>query len=212
MTSRPILFSAPMIKALLREQDPKTMTRRIVKPQPVGRVATLKASNGVTFLQGYDGNEGTPFKCPYGVPGDQLWCKENFAVQHAWNGRSPSAITPGVEVFYTADDRLLPNVAGRVRSSIHMPRWASRITLELTGVRVERVQDISEEDARAEGAPEAPGERLYPGTGAARRMSYRRGFENLWTEINGAESWRSNCFVWALTFRRVAQEATNAAR
>lgn len=205
-----------MIKALLREQDPKTQTRRTRGLDKLPDDARLIVNNVGTGWQFRSGDEDFFLACPYGVPGDQLWCKENFAVQHAWNGRSPSALTPGVEVFYTADDRLLPNVAGRVRSSIHMPRWASRITLQIESVKVERVQDISEEDARAEGVVlgepvpvniivKRRGKKTERSKGVVHDFTYRGAYCRLWDQINGAESWKSNCWCWVLSFRRVAQ-------
>jgi hypothetical protein len=138
------------------------------------------------------------------VPGDRLWVKESFRLRAdqdhkpprddywksgAWyeatgNGETPSGCGGGI---------------GRLRASIHMPRWASRITLEITEVRVQRLQEISEEDAKAEGV--APLVHMFGGE--TTRIRYRTGFEIIWRNINGAASWDGNPWVWCLSFKRV---------
>jgi hypothetical protein len=207
---RPILMSAPMVRAILAGQ--KTQTRRIVKPQPrscdhslwpdapksgpwmrddIGEFYCGTCGNGVEVAGTKSGVRG--LRCPHGQPGDRLWVRETWA----W---------PGEEQFiYRADpwaaelvekwktDPNYPQVSWK--PSIHMPRRASRITLEVTGVRVERLQDISEEDARAEGCAEWQStSMLCLATDA---------FKTLWTKINGAESWAANPYVWCVSFRRV---------
>lgn len=151
---RPILFSGPMVKAILAGK--KTQTRRLVKA-PRGSEPS---------------HAGVDFGCPYGQLFDRLWVRESWQCNHADQDRS--------KVNYRADgrDRLLWT------PSIHMPRWASRITLEVTDVRVQRLQDISEEDAKAEGA------------------EGREAFASLWDAINGNRaSWASNPWTWAIGFR-----------
>ena len=162
MADRPILFSAPMVRALLA--GTKTQTRRVCKldvrsgmPEP--ELASLLRC------------------CPYGVPGDRLWVRETWA-----------PLTVGYA--YRADPVWNAPPADRWHPSIHMPRAASRITLEVTGVRVERLQDISEADVIAEGCP--------------RQMLYGTGwYRDLWLKINGTGSWGANPWVWVIEFRLV---------
>lgn len=183
MRERPMLFSAPMVRAILEGR--KTQTRRVVKPQPTGALA----ARGRTA-------------CPCGQPGDRLWVRETHAVYQAhgqhredgerwgpWGGL-PTTVSPDrTQVVYYREgfDRCDP---GRWRPSIHMPRWASRITLEVTGVRAERLHDITEADAVAEGASTAGPFAVYH-------------FMDLWTSINGAESWNGNPWVWVIEFKRL---------
>jgi len=187
MRERPILFSGPMVRALLA--DAKTQTRRVVN---LGRLAKEQAERARA-------GDYSRLPCPYGVPGDRLWVREAFATD----------VVPGArEVIYRADQSdasAIPAAAAAWRSfgwapSIFMPRWASRVTLEVTGVRVERLQDISEEDAAAEGIEPDFGNAY---TCAAR--DYRRAFERGWDTINGTRApWASNPWVWAVEFRRLA--------
>ena len=147
-------------------------------------------------------------KCPYGVPGDRLWVKETFCYGLTEDGLDG--------VCYRATDDFC--CEGRWRPSIHMPRRASRITLEVVGVRVDRLQSISEEDAQAEGAERnvIGSERWHPEYGFRNRcIHYPEGCEcfphacakdwyaKLWDSINGEGSWASNPWVWVVEFRRV---------
>lgn len=134
--------------------------------------------------------EGDPGLCPYGVPGDRLWVREAFSGHHDWEGQPPSDWR-GVEndpIWYWADGNPQRGDWTKPKPSIHMPRRFSRITLEVTGVRVERLQDISEADAKAEGCVLQPARHCY---------------EVLWEQINGPGSWAANPWVWAVEFRRV---------
>lgn len=197
MTVRPILMSAPMVRAII--DGSKTQTRRVasklVRHPDLGNLYTP----GALVLEG-EPQHVIERACPYGRPGDRLWVRE------AWAPHPQDPCT----VFYRATveaETGFPVWSGPWRPSIHMPRRASRITLEITGVRVERLQDISEVDARAEGIDYDPGEggvfhvRSLAGccsdTAAG---SYRK----LWEQINGPESWASNPWVWAVDFRRIA--------
>lgn len=136
--------------------------------------------------------------CPYGVPGDRLWVRETFG-----HFELNDSFKPGDRVFYRADGECLELQPWR--PSIHMPRWASRITLEITAVRVERLHDISESDARAEGiTPFNDGHgwhtedgRHYAGTAADAYLS-------LWASINGEASARANPWVWVIEFKKVS--------
>jgi len=210
--ARPILFSAPMVRALLDGR--KTQTRRVVKPQPhhgpVGQIVNL---GGAEWAMD-DGDLSGLWTCPYGAPGDLLWVRESL-------GRRPASFlgieaTNGVEnAFYTADGEgvvnehefdVCPWWNGKTRSSIHMPRWASRLTLEITDVRVERLQAISEADAIAEGIQRWPDGRFAeddhdPDPNRLAATSAVVAYELLWTDINGPDSWDANPWVWALTFR-----------
>jgi hypothetical protein len=180
---RPILFSAPMVRAILA--GTKTQTRRVVKGNDLS-TAILAA------------------RSPYGAPGDRLWVRETWAAGACADGLPPSTLhaptwlRDNEGLWYKANEPADPhwkNVSsrGRWRPSIHMPRWASRITLEIASVHAERLQEISEEDARAEGV--AP-----RGSGTKACWS---AFYLLWCEINGHASWDANPWVWALTFKRV---------
>jgi hypothetical protein len=186
---RPILFSAPMVRALLA--GTKTQTRRIVKPQPSmhpGLVADDLAHDG-------DGNWwidsgdllGKPFRCPYGVPGDTLWVKETLRrAPHAWTYGAD-----GAEVSWPGRSAIA-GLKKEVIVSIHCRRDCSRISLRITDVRVERLNEISEADATAEGAA--------IGYGEGAKISQRRMYELLWEHINGPGSWAANPWVWAVSF------------
>lgn len=201
MAERPMLMSAPMVRAILA--GTKTQTRRIAKG-----VATVHAITGEPPAK-LD-SAGPRVACPYGQPGDRLWVRE----AHAIVPRTAYAHSEGVQQTLRPDDPYEHDAAiyreGWTRSnsgfkwrpSIHMPRWASRITLEITSVRVERLQDISEADAKAEGAGEAFD--TVDGFVEHDLGNHRDGFAKLWTEINGPESWAANPWVWALDFRKAA--------
>lgn len=203
MRERPILFSAPMVRALLEGR--KHQTRRICKRQPKG---TPREYLPDCWDFGGSAAEG-PALCPFGIPGDQLWVRETWAHDYLAN-KSQSGC------WYRADTcrRDPPGVRcehgpARWRRSIHMPRWASRLTLEITDVRVERLQDISEEDAKAEGVTPFPkdpeGDCWTDGT-------HRTAFNHLWNAINGWEpnAWDINPWVWVLGLKRIEQKARAA--
>ena len=182
MTERPILFSAPMVRALLA--GTKTQTRRVVK-----RNAYEKSIHADQFAP-------PTCACPYGQPGDRLWVRETWA---KWGRDDQCGEGPSVthEPIYRADGSPWDE-QDKWRPSIHMPRAASRILLEITSVRVERLQDISEADTVAEGIP--AGE-VSPAD--AGRFAYRL----LWESINGPDSWAANPWVWVLEFKRVEAAA-----
>ncbi|NDZ11537.1 hypothetical protein C7T35_01185 [Variovorax sp. WS11] len=218
MKEQPILFSAPMVRALLA--GTKTQTRRVLK-QATGPSLSIGIENepGVAELSwlwgdgpSHDVHE-TVMKvpCPYGVPGDRLWVREAIRLVP---DQEPDDGTGRVLSTYGADGSLTVADAWPWKRSylppMHCPRGLSRITLEVTGVRVERLQDVSEADAIAEGIENDP--RLDP-AGTCHWRVYGRehtgtsspesSYESLWESINGAGSWAANPFVWVVEFRRV---------
>lgn len=213
MKEIPILMSAPMVRAILDGR--KTQTRRIVKPVGNdGGFVLLDHGNGWWPYRSDDGDSGfhtvkrcgklyqdeTPHACPYGKPGDRLRVKE--AIRRGLNDRS----------YYDADHADTVADAWPWKRdylpSMFCPQGLSRILLEVVSVRVERLQDISEEDAIAEGvdnlmAAEAVGNAP---TKAMVLPSAIHGYSHIWDKINGAGSWAANPWVWAITFKRVDME------
>jgi len=169
-----------------------------------------------------DGEHG--LRCPYGAPGDTLWVRETWAhyqtVNHVWRseGRAFDEVSDGLAGYradghdsiedFRAHVRLMSGCdlehviinGDRWRPSIHMPRWASRITLRITDVRVERLQDISEGDARAEGCPYPP---EWAGRFMDRDETAKTWFKSLWNHIHGPDAWQENPWVWVISFERV---------
>ena len=221
MKERPILFSGEMVRAILRGE--KTQTRRMMKPQP-NPIGSWTEGGGEmhwcdlpdlerVFLDEAEAREHwTVQRCPFGQPGDRLWVRETYALSQVWDesraGEMPMIVGDVVPAWYRADEgggRFDERDRGRWRPSIHMPRWASRLTLEIASVRVERLADISEEDACAEGVTAAP----FCKAGRPAGQEHVEAFEGLWRSINGAESWDLNPWVWVVGFKRVE---TGAAR
>ena len=211
---RPILFNGEMVRAILDGR--KTQTRRVVKPQPPeGRVWVLEQDHRPPFsvcmddqLEKFPGPyEWKTWHCPYGVPGDRLWVREAIrrkpAVTGRWSGATYLAdLTPvaGKGPMGSYCGRALVNWKWKrdVLPSIHMPRWASRIMLEITDVRVERVQDISEDNAKAEDV-DCMTWINHPGA----EPSYRVFFWILWDSINAKRGlgWDVNPWVWVVEFQ-----------
>lgn len=228
---RPIIFKDEMIRAILEGR--KTQTRRVIKPQP-----TLCERSGFHW-KGYAYGIGSGHRetqrnfarqeCPQGKPGDRLWVREAHAFVPQPAYRCSTDIYQQINPNYDYEACVYRENFDRSRSfpwrpSIHMPRWASRITLEITDVRVERLQDISEEDAIAEGArhfPDLPGTSPY---GQDDRWSMeapdscdkclgnaRMAFANYFCKITGnapkglldPRPWDANPWVWVIEFRRV---------
>lgn len=218
MKERPILFSAPMVRALLA--GTKTQTRRVVKVQPEpGFIGNYGPGN--PFIRGERGD----IRCPYGQPGDRLWVRETWqgplldSEEHEaqFSEDGPDAFKkPGFCAYRATDTLDAIDEDGKDlgwRPSIHMPRWASRITLEITDVRVQRLQDIGEADAIAEGIERGedffgcPCWKAY-GEPAGSDVVFPDdpigSYASLWTSINGPGSWDANPWVWAIEFRRIA--------
>jgi hypothetical protein len=197
MKERPILFSGSMVRALLA--GTKTQTRRVAKPVRHPDLGNVYAP-GALVLE-HEPQHVIDRCCPYGRPGDRLWVREAFMHEPAdfcWEAGVSIPCRPA-ETVYRAD---FPNSQPGEgwKPSIHMPRNLSRILLEITSVHVERLQDISEADALAEGVPHSlnlPGGRFA-----------RENFEHLWWTINGDGSWESNPWVWVVEFKRVQQASS----
>lgn len=212
MKERPILFSAPMVRAILDGR--KTQTRRIVNLRDL---AWMDEHQGLREPCNAE-------RCPYGQPGDRLWVRES-----GWERpeRTSQMMREGADTwapyYYAADGEdgeQLRAWGFKVRPSIHMPRWASRITLEITSVRVERLNDISPDDAIEEGLKAItkdgktvkygiPDHDGRPGTDdigwpwQELRISPVDAFRHLWESINGAGSWAANPWVWVVEFKRL---------
>jgi hypothetical protein len=200
MKERPILMSAPMVRALLA--GTKTQRRRVVKAQPadgmtsefVGADGTWRFSRPTVRAPLSDSDDDR--LCRYGVPGVRLWVRETFKPHSLYNDFAPANWPRNSTIFYAADEKYSPSNT-RWRPAIHMPRWASRITLDVTEVRVERLQDISPEDCLAEGIV---GAGVLDGGG---RCELTGKYGALWEAINGAGSWDANPWVWCVEFKRV---------
>ncbi len=245
---RPILFSAPMVRAIL--DGKKTQTRRVANvhdlkietskvlgedftswsihfSKPVkGAVASFSGSTGITHKQAQ--NILGAMYCPYGKPGDRLWVRENFARVPSTAYRMSTGVQQVVDpndpdmcaVYSAGWERSAPDCW---RPSIHMPRWASRILLEVTEVRVERLQDISEADAQAEGVEpnctddpltcpscresghcEAVGEYIHYGRSmdGSPAFSAKESFQSLWDSLADEKTnWNANPWVWVVGFK-----------
>ncbi len=229
MKERPILFSGAMVRAILTGK--KTQTRRAVKGasgafwdhpgwEPVAKDDIIEwSSPGHSFSM--------PKRCPYGQVGDRLWVKETWSTEEL--DRNGERI--GVQYQATPTEKCrsgrsvarpdgfklkrpvhggIGNEDGCWRSPLFMPRWASRLTLEVTDVRVERLQDISEADARAEGCsgsdpePVEEGGTVYCWKGRSAAPCPLAHYRHVWESINGKKHpWSSNPWVWAITFKRV---------
>lgn len=198
MKERPILFSAPMVRAILA--GTKTQTRRVAK-HPLAQNLSYIVDIGKGWFGDEEGE--VQIRCPYGQPGDRLWVRETWQAVSG-NDRARHIMThPRPDrgwLEYAATPRA-DEPAYKWRPSIHMPRWASRITLEVTGVRVERLQDISEADAMAEGVHYSLLEKIQAGQDRWARHAYKK----LWESIHGPGSWDLNPWVWVVEFKGVAQ-------
>jgi hypothetical protein len=224
IVERPILFSGPMVRAILEGR--KTQTRRIVKPQPPSFIDNLHGNElrkrAPYEIQDADGNncgwgfqdEENNYKFPYGTIGERLWVRETW--QHTGPELSDE---PGY--VYRADDPDWKSLQGWVwKPSIFMPREACRIVLEIENIRVERLQEITNADCLAEGIQPLGPERVTERTSSGfeelpvpihiqagkfdNRYSTVRGlFAGIWQQIHGVESWIANPWVWVIQFRKI---------
>lgn len=207
MTERPIIFSGPMVWAILDGR--KTQTRRLLKvprgvdpnhwdfqyPEGSPGLRDQAAQGAVNIIHWpLDSAEHAVIRCPYGQPGDRLWVRETWALGIPIGASYRAKKIP----VYAADGETFP----RWRPSIYMPRWASRITLEITATRVERLQDIGEADARAEGVAKATAYEFDTLDGPSSYATHRAGFIGLWKSIHGSKSWDTNPLVWVVEFKR----------
>lgn len=194
-------MNGPMVRAVL--SGAKTQTRRIVKGLTSQR-GSIHVGGALWCFSSGSTHDQTFRDCPFGVPGDRLWVRETYLPFHE------DHVIDGKEFAYGADtipgsdgDRCRKDFAYKWKPSIHMSRRASRITLEITGVRVERLQDISEEDACAEGCDtHGMGLTTAPG-GLIPCISL---FKEVWESIHGASSWDANPWVWVVSFTRITAE------
>jgi hypothetical protein len=224
----PILFSGPMIRAILENR--KTQTRRVVKPQPEAAwmdwvINTNLGGDNRYWVDGeptmhlnMEKDFSSKGECPYGKPGDRLWVREAWAIADIYDkdsgnqGQMPFELggtTQGISIWYKAGGgkHFKASNPGRWRSPLFMPRAASRITLEITDVRVERLQAITEADAIAEG--------MYSNTMALAALGlppetpfispyHVDKYRIVWESINGKKyPWASNPWVWCVEFKRV---------
>jgi hypothetical protein len=208
---RPILFSGAMVRAIL--DGKKTQTRRVLKPQapPIPMKAPFPTIPGAVYTAGWFEVEPAPQyvidKCPYGKPGDRLWVRETHAFVTCEQDRPGAFYGPDRDIRSDYGDWFYTNFAAdpgditwdppRFRPSIHMPRWACRIRLEVVSVRVERLNEINEDGAQAEG--------LNGWIQAEHSLTAKRRFMKLWDGINAkrGHGWESNPWVWVIEFKRV---------
>lgn len=209
----PILFSTPMVKAILDNR--KTQTRRVLKSRHESgmfRICRRLSDGQITEINSLNWDHidcGKDIVCPYGQPGDILWVRERLR-QHGELGLEYIA---GLE--WLSED-IIPHTYPSYRNyahcnipSIHMPKWACRLFLQVKSIRVERLQDISEEDAKAEGVDKVG--LLYNNYSPLYKQfnignlfqSATQSFESLWVSINDHESWGSNPWVWVVEFERI---------
>lgn len=200
MRERPILFSTPMIKAIIDGR--KTMTRRLLKKQPLDILPMNVPNQWITLDVKEPEPHGKVIKCRFGVPGDRLWVRETFSLIEE-NGAQ--------KIIYRADypeiDSLELEECGYTawKPSIFLPHQYSRITLEITNIRVERLQEITEDEAGKEGIPEC----RKPQRDTCFLCPFEKelcnvGFSNLWDSINGKTyPWSSNPWVWVIQFKKL---------
>lgn len=221
MKEIPILFSTPMVQAILAGN--KTQTRRIVKPQPVDsyfQSLVHHASGRFTFVKNGNynptQNDVLEVKCPYGQSGDIIWVRENYKIYINSGGKQ-------IYFAFEETDHLFPfyykqltlNTLKKIMArdlrhdewhsspSIHMYKESARIWLQIESIRVERLRDISEEDSSAEGVLKLEDGRYknYLNGTSCQCETAKLGFTTLWCNINGTDSWNSNPWVWAITFK-----------
>lgn len=211
MKEHPIIFSSDMVRAI--SEDRKIMTRRKVKPQPIYHpkrkawdLAQIKKGQSFYWSENILPSKELLDFCPYGQVGDRLWVREtayywkNHDVVYLDNPELKSLLLDTAHIENIRSQGLVPECVGKwiKKSSIFMPRWASRITLEITNIKVERLQEITRRDTLAEG--------INLNT-SLRQMGYSEGrteFKHLWDSINGKKyPWKSNPFVWCLEFKKI---------
>lgn len=203
MKERGMIFNGEMVRAILDGR--KTQTRRPIKWKQTRFTEMAERDDGSLWPWAEDCERGGDiwFACPYGEIGDRIWVRETFRVHSRATDVATLVYRASVRNSWTEQTHRVPVAVcnkpatpEKWTPSIHMPRWASRITLEITDVRVERLRDLSEEDAKSEGIiPSAGG--VLPG------WEYRINFRDLWMDIYGADNWEANPWVWVIEFKRV---------
>lgn len=203
MKVTPMLFKDEMVRAIVDGR--KTQTRREMNVQPCRKPNLLMLGNSLTAMwmnKHEDGNE--VLKCPYGKPGDLIYIKETHAFSRLFDLMPPRDVPVGSDVYYKAamSEQEFHNLCAVTRPSIFMPRWASRLTLKIKSIRLERLQDISEEDAKSEGAePKLCTGYPYPNPPS----THINGFCQLWQSINGPGSWEANPWLWVIEYEPIMQ-------
>lgn len=210
-TTRPILFSATLVRAIL--DGSKTVTRRVVLPSTAPRVPPDHMEPWIPVLEQasdedsrpiwrgthpeYPTAEGKWFTCPYGAPGDRLWVRETWGVPTRWEGVKPSMLPEDIPIYLRADGEPAEPVA-KWQPSIFMPRWASRIELVVTAASAERLDETTEYEAICEGVDLSGVE--FDGS-----HTPRDAFKELWNRINGPRGygWDEDPWVWRVAFARV---------
>ncbi|SBW75178.1 morphogenetic protein [Klebsiella pneumoniae] len=205
-----MIFNAEMVRALLDGR--KTQTRRPIKWKQTRFTEIGEREDGSKWPWSEDAEHACDFwhPCPFGAVGDRIWVRETFCTvddtQYGGGKWVDYRATPKFEASHPAGWDCAPNDAEALkwRPSIHMPRWASRILLEITDVRVERLNAISQEDAQAEGMELTGWRPTYsdPDSGGEVLTPYDN-FAQLWESIYGEESWKANPWVWVIEFKRV---------
>ncbi len=228
MADKPILFSAPMVRALLREiANPgtgKTQTRRVVEPyepKAGSKPVRDRLVIGKTTIDDHLAISTRGFLPKYAV-GNRLWVREAWRSYHRYDAKPPRDLKPSSPIYYEAGEIGEDEISvmrGKLRPSMFMPRWASRITLEVTGVKVERLQNCSRKDAIAEGLIRvvAPATAVEMGCdygfeGDSRFGSPVSAYAALWDHINGSGAWDKNPWVAAYTFRPILGNIDQIAR
>ena len=211
MKERPILFSAPMVRAILN--GTKTQTRRVVKARKDRVIGCDLAPHEIAG----EINSGDYTNCPYGQPGDRLWVREATVrvEDHGYIGpvyvesEDGRACLAGGLAPAPDDCTEVEPYELRIRPSIYMPRHFCRIVLEVTGVRAERLRNITEADARAEGIAEFIGgwACLHDDAPQIAGATPQEGFRHLWNRINGPDAWAANPWVWVVSFQAARKAA-----
>ncbi|MEH4474264.1 hypothetical protein [Klebsiella michiganensis] len=214
MSERGMIFNAEMVRALLDGR--KTQSRRPIKWKQTRFTEIGEREDGSKWPWSEDAEHACDFwhPCPFGAVGDRIWVREAFRVHSRATDVATLVYKASERNSWTEQTRRVPVAVcnkpatpEKWTPSLHMPRWASRILLEITDVRVERLNAISEEDAAAEGVPPA-GSLLpdYPGTFLTPKGDFataKVAFQRLWESIYGAENWQANPWVWVIEFKRV---------
>ena len=207
MKEKPILFSEPMVRAILDGR--KTQTRRVVKGNPVNLIRFIGSDDLPTgefgLCQNYENVIEKHIKSPYGNPRDRIWVREGFSGPYYQSKTPPREWSDCDPIWYWADGNPENGDWTKPKPSIHMPRWASRIDLEITGVRVERLQDVSKQDSFSEGIQSLSDGDYYEFgiRGLCSAQHPIRAYQLLWESINGSGSWDKNPWIWVIEFKRV---------